>query len=244
MSSQRPQFSPLGFLRSIARAKLRPTTKLVAYTLLGFADKETGEVRARQAKLAEHSGLRPRAIRNALREIEAAGMLSTTYTKGAGLRTRLARYVLAAPARTCRSLTDEAQAPTCRTQRKAAARSDQRHRHARAEHSDSGDSGSSSKAPDGADATRTRAPSANIWTLGVTILTDAGKSNSGARELLGKWVRDHGEEEVAGALGRASRKANPVAYVEAILRNRRIQANGAELLLTPEEELAARGRPQ
>jgi hypothetical protein len=56
MSSRRAKFSPLGFLRSIARAELRPTTKLVAYTLLGFADKETGEVRARQAKLAERSG--------------------------------------------------------------------------------------------------------------------------------------------------------------------------------------------
>lgn len=230
-------FSPLEYLRAITRAKLRPTAKLVAYTLLAFADGRTGEVRARQSVLAGYSGLRARAIRTALRELEAAGLLSTSYAKGPGLRTRLARYALKAPASTCRSLTDEAPAPRCRSPRKAAAYNDQRHRHVGAEHSDSGKSDSSSKAPNGARAALAQAsPRERIWILGVTILTAAGRSESAARSLLGKWIKDHGEEAVAGALGAAATRADPAAYLAGTLRRRHRQANRAELIPVPGDD--------
>ncbi len=87
-------------------------------------------------------------------------------------------------------------------------------------------------------------PREKIWTLGVTILTSSGRTESAARALLGKWIRDHGEEAVAGALGAAATRADPAAYLGGILRRGHRKANGAELLLTPEEERAARGRPQ
>ena len=87
-------------------------------------------------------------------------------------------------------------------------------------------------------------PREKIWTLGVTILTSSGRTESAARALLGKWIRDHGEEAVAGALGAAATRADPAAYLAGILRRRNRSAGGVELLLTPEEERAARGRPQ
>ena len=85
-------------------------------------------------------------------------------------------------------------------------------------------------------------PREKIWTLGVTILTAAGRNEPAARAMLGRWIRDHGEEAVAGALGAAATRADPVAYVHGVLRRHaKRQANGSAVLLTFEEELAARG---
>lgn len=85
-------------------------------------------------------------------------------------------------------------------------------------------------------------PREKIWTLGVTILTASGRNESAARALLGKWIRDHGEEAVGGALGAAATSADPVAYVQGVLRRKaKRHANGSAVLLTLEEELAARG---
>lgn len=79
-------------------------------------------------------------------------------------------------------------------------------------------------------------PREKIWTLGVSILTASGRSESAARGLLGKWIRDHGEEAVAGALGAAATRADPAAYLAGILRRRHRQANRAELIPVPGDD--------
>jgi hypothetical protein len=68
-----------------------------------------------------------------------------------------------------------------------------------------------------------------VWNLGVEILRGSGKTEAGARTIIGKWIRDHNEETVAAALGAAATRADPVAYVEGVLR-RRQRVNGAELI--------------
>lgn len=55
---------------------------------------------------------------------------------------------------------------------------------------------------------------------GVSLLANAGKSETQARTLLGKWKKNHGAEAVIAALGKAQREGaiEPVAFIEGCLR--------------------------
>lgn len=246
MSSQRPQFSPLAFLRAVVdHQKLAPAAKLTGLTLLRFAD-NYGQARPLQATLAERIGADVRTVRRASRELEAAGLLSTRYEPGTGLRTRLARYTLKAPDTHVRSLTPKAPDTHVRSQRKAPDISDQRHRTPMSDRTALRELPKQQAAPQPSrTALAQDSPREKIWTLGVTILTAAGRSEAAARTLLGRWIKDHGEEAVAGALGAAATRADPAAYLAGTLRRKAPRrTNGAELLLTPDEERAARGLAQ
>jgi hypothetical protein len=58
---------------------------------------------------------------------------------------------------------------------------------------------------------------------GVAILTAAGKSETAARTLVGKWRKDYGAGEVIAALGQCQREGpvDPVAYIQKTLSTRR-----------------------
>ena len=64
-----------------------------------------------------------------------------------------------------------------------------------------------------------------MFDQGVKLLASAGTPQAKARSLLGKWRRDHGEEAVIVALGRAQREGaiDPVGFVEGALRFRQTQ---------------------
>ena len=245
MSSRRAKFSPLAFLRAVVdHSQLTPAAKLAGLALLRFANAD-GQARPLQATLAERAGASVATIRRAVRELEAAGLVSTSYTKGAGLRTRLARYGLKAPLTHERSLAEKAPLTHERSPQKAPLTSAQRHRSPMSDRTALRELPKQQAAPQPSrDALAQDSPREKIWTLGVTILTSSGRTEAAARALLGRWIKDHGEESVAGALGAAATRADPAAYLAGILKRGHRKANGAELLLTPEEERAARGRPQ
>ena len=240
-------FSPLDVLRWISRAALRSTTKLVAYTLLSYADRRSGESNVRQSVLARDCGLKPRSIRSALREIESCGLISTRYVGGTKHQTRLAIYRLQAPAPTCRSLPTEAPAPTCRSlpteapaptcrslPTEAPAYNDTKHRHVAAANSGLRDSEAASLP-----GVTPKPPS--VWSLGVQILSSAGRSEVASRSLIGKWIKTHGEEAVGAALGAAATKADPVAYVTRTLERFATRGPRMELIPLVGEDLSPTG---
>lgn len=63
-------------------------------------------------------------------------------------------------------------------------------------------------------------PAKVAFDAGVKVLTQAGKSASSARAIVGKWRGKHGDEAVIAALGRAQREGavDPVAFCEGVFR--------------------------
>lgn len=59
-------------------------------------------------------------------------------------------------------------------------------------------------------------PSKVMFDHGIRLLGMAAVPEGKARGLIGKWKRDHGEEAVIAALGRAQREGavDPVAFIE------------------------------
>src|SRR5690606_27860066 len=60
-----------------------------------------------------------------------------------------------------------------------------------------------------------------IWRVGVDLLTSAGEKNATARSFLGKLCKEHGDDQVREALGRAAAvaPAEPKAWLQGVLRN-------------------------
>jgi len=65
-----------------------------------------------------------------------------------------------------------------------------------------------------------------MFDSGVGLLGKAGVSNARARQLLGKWRKDHGTEAVISALGAAQREGaiDPTSFIEGRLRFSRTAA--------------------
>jgi len=63
-------------------------------------------------------------------------------------------------------------------------------------------------------------PTKVLFDSGVRILGNAGISAAKARAILGKWRKDHGDEAVIAALGKAQREGavDPVAFCEGVFR--------------------------
>lgn len=63
---------------------------------------------------------------------------------------------------------------------------------------------------------------------GVKVLTEAGKSPSTARAIVGKWRGKHGDEAVIAAVAKAQREraTDPVAFCEGIFRASAKASNG------------------
>ena len=63
-------------------------------------------------------------------------------------------------------------------------------------------------------------PAKVLFDSGIEILGAAGLSASAARSNVGRWRKDHGDEAVIAALGRAQREGavDPVAYINGCLR--------------------------
>lgn len=245
-------FKPLSMLHAIAGAPIRPAAKLVGYTLLRYADRIDGSANVRQDAIGRDTGLKPRAIRNALRDLEAVGLLRTTYVKGEGMHTRLATYALQAPASTCRSLTTRdrhadaaALVKGSGTQMpqpvpEAPAFNDKRLRHVGA-----GISEIKILREEDAPPARAVSKTPSLWDVGISLLSSAGRSEPAARSALGRWIRDYGEAAVASAVGIASAKrpAEPVAFIEGTLRSagRRSSARAQEI---PDHLPPVAGDPQ
>ena len=86
-----------------------------------------------------------------------------------------------------------------------------------------GDSGSE------ADASGAEAPTGPVvvdpdkvmFDAGIALMAQAGTAEPKARQLLGKWKRDHGPPAVIAALGAAQREGaiEPISFIERALRN-------------------------
>lgn len=65
-------------------------------------------------------------------------------------------------------------------------------------------------------------PEKLMFDTGVGLLVAHGKTEGGARSLLGKWKRDHGAPDVISAIGRAQREGSPdpVAFIEGCWRQK------------------------
>lgn len=63
-------------------------------------------------------------------------------------------------------------------------------------------------------------PEKHLFDAGIELLNSAGCSDRTARNLIGKWKRDHGSAPVIAALGAAQRcgAVDPVAYCTQFLR--------------------------
>jgi uncharacterized protein YdaU (DUF1376 family) len=63
-------------------------------------------------------------------------------------------------------------------------------------------------------------PDKALWDAGRALLKEAGKSDAAARSIIGKWLKLHGREATAIALGRAKREGaiEPVSFVEACFK--------------------------
>ena len=68
-----------------------------------------------------------------------------------------------------------------------------------------------------------RDPAAVIFTDCLAVLTDGGVPIKQARSLLGKWRKQHGDEAVIAATGKAKREGavDPVAFIEGCFRHKR-----------------------
>lgn len=66
-------------------------------------------------------------------------------------------------------------------------------------------------------------PAKVMFDAGIGLLGASGVAASKARNLLGKWRRDHGDATVMAALGKAKREGaiDPVAFVEGCFRAKR-----------------------
>jgi hypothetical protein len=66
-------------------------------------------------------------------------------------------------------------------------------------------------------------PETIMFAAGLELLMDAGKSNSAARSIIGKWKRDHSTEAVIVAMGKAKREGaiDPVSFIEGCFRRER-----------------------
>jgi hypothetical protein len=64
-------------------------------------------------------------------------------------------------------------------------------------------------------------PGKVMFDAGLSLMAAAGIADTKARQLLGKWKRDHGAETVIIALGRAQREGaiDPISFIEGCLRN-------------------------
>jgi uncharacterized protein YdaU (DUF1376 family) len=58
-----------------------------------------------------------------------------------------------------------------------------------------------------------------VWDFGKSILTEQGLSTKSAGAVIGSWLRDWSEADVAEALRAAAGKADVKAYVLGVLRN-------------------------
>jgi hypothetical protein len=72
--------------------------------------------------------------------------------------------------------------------------------------------------PTGADAPSD--PKKALFDAGVALLTGVGQAEPGARRVIGKWCRDHGEGPVHEAILSATGKADPVSWIEGRLRKK------------------------
>jgi hypothetical protein len=65
-------------------------------------------------------------------------------------------------------------------------------------------------------------PSKVLWNAGHKLLIGSGISDNTARGMLGKWRRDHGDELLAVALGKAQREGaiDPVSFIQGCFRAR------------------------
>lgn len=74
-------------------------------------------------------------------------------------------------------------------------------------------------------------PAKVIFDGGKRLLAAAGIPASKAGALLGKWRRDHGDDALIAALGRAQREGaiDPVSYLEGCLRFKAKTANHPEI---------------
>lgn len=63
-------------------------------------------------------------------------------------------------------------------------------------------------------------PEKIMFDSGILLLGEAGKTETQARGLLGKWKRDHGAGLVIEAMGKAKREGaiEPVSFIEGCLR--------------------------
>jgi hypothetical protein len=59
-----------------------------------------------------------------------------------------------------------------------------------------------------------------VWDFGKSLLAEQGLSTQAAGALIGSWLREWGEPEVADALRSAAGKADAKAYVAAILKSK------------------------
>jgi hypothetical protein len=76
--------------------------------------------------------------------------------------------------------------------------------------------------PDGNGAVPLPDPEKIMFDGAVAMLTAAGKSETQARSITGKWKRDYGAEAVISALARAKREGaiEPVSFIEGCLKQR------------------------
>jgi uncharacterized protein YdaU (DUF1376 family) len=65
-------------------------------------------------------------------------------------------------------------------------------------------------------------PSKALWNAGHKLLIGSGISDNTARGMLGKWRREHGDELLAVALGKAQREGaiDPVSFIQGCFRTR------------------------
>ena len=71
-------------------------------------------------------------------------------------------------------------------------------------------------------------PTKVMFDAGIALFAGAGVSEAKARPLLGKWRRDHGDEAVMAALGKAKREGalDPVSFIEGCFRAKRSTGPG------------------
>lgn len=65
-----------------------------------------------------------------------------------------------------------------------------------------------------------------IFDLGVDILTQAGRSESQARSLVGKWRKELTDEKLASILVAAKSKTDPAGYISKAVKNSAVRGEG------------------
>lgn len=70
-----------------------------------------------------------------------------------------------------------------------------------------------------------------IWKRGVPFLTERGIGEPKARQMIGKWIRDHGSADLFKALAEAAKSGtgDPIPYITKIL-TRPVQPSVAEMV--------------
>ena len=89
--------------------------------------------------------------------------------------------------------------------------------------------------PDGCGAD---APPEGFWDFCAKALEKSQISNREARSILGRWTAIHGRDEVRQAVGDAMQAADPVAYVEAILKQKRAKGEDLDAWMESRREMS------